>query len=173
MGHIIGSARTTPPLSSSPSSAGSQRYKSTPPPPPPPGAGRYANSNPLRRERGLRILTWNLPDALRRVLVAGLRCPPRQPESLLPIWPAASLRHKHEVELAHSHPILLGAFTLREVEVTRAILEVPASRLTPETREALLVAQGTELRRLYLALVAQLGEAGALAVFQQVLAEVS
>jgi len=56
-----------------------------------------------------------------------------------------------------------------ELEVTRRTIEAPLASISRVTRNTLLVAQGVELRRLYFALAAQIGQAGALAVFQRVL----
>ena len=143
------------------------------PTPPSPSADRYAVSNPLRREYGLHLLTCTLPDPLRRVLLAGLRRPPRFTGEHTPLAVQSLHRRRpSDGQLAQAHLATLGGFTLTELEVTRRLLEAPTRSMTRLTRHALLVAQGAELRRLYGALVARLGEAGALATFQALLAEV-
>jgi hypothetical protein len=74
--------------------------------------------------------------------------------------------------LAESKPPTLCWFTLTELEATRRVLEAPLGSLSRMTRSTLLVAQGAYLRRLYYALVAQVGEAAALAEFTRLLASV-
>jgi hypothetical protein len=169
MGHIIGSARTPfSPL--------------FPPPPPPPEtaalhaappAGRYAISNPLRRERHLHLLTGHLPEPLRRVLLDGLRRPPLFAGEQTPLAVQSARRRRlSDGQVARAHLATLCALTLTELEVTRRLVEAPREALPLVTHHALLVAQGAELRRLYLVLVARLREAGAQATVQALLAEV-
>jgi hypothetical protein len=155
-----------------PPPAGSRHYKSTPPPPSP-HSGRYACSNPLRRERHLRLLTCNQPEPLRRVLLAGLRRPPLFTSEQTPFAIQSLHRHRpSDIQVAQAHLATLCGFTLTELEVTRRLVEAPLASISRLTRNTGLVAQGAELRRLYLALAAQIGEGGALATFQALLAQV-
>jgi len=107
--------------------------------------GRYAVSNPLRREAGLRLLTANLPAGLRRVLLGGLRHPPLAVQS-------AQRQRLTDTALAHASAQTLLWYTLTELEVTRRVLEAPGTSLTRLARKTLLVEQGASLRRLYAAL---------------------
>ena len=77
-----------------------------------------------------------------------------------------------EDALALFPPSLLGALSLTELEVSRRVVETPRASISRDTRNKLLRAQGTYLRSLYLAFVAQLGEAAALAEFQRLLLKV-
>lgn len=62
--------------------------------------------------------------------------------------------------------------TLTEMEASSRVVETPRAEISRETRNKLLMAQGAYLRLLYAALVARLGEAGALAEFQRLLLKV-
>ncbi|HEY7348635.1 MAG TPA: hypothetical protein VH599_10005 [Ktedonobacterales bacterium] len=141
-----------------------------PPPPPRPPFGRYRFSNPLRREYGIRLLTLTLPEPLRLVLTRALRRPPLFDGQQTPLAvQSAHCRRLNDAELARASQQTKSTLVLTEVEVTRRTLEAPLGSISRMTRNTLLIAQGVQLRRLYLALVAQLGQAAALAVFQQAL----
>jgi hypothetical protein len=131
---------------------------------------RYLTTNPLRREQGIRLLTYTLPEPLRVVLIRALRRPPLFDGQHVALAVQSVHRsHPDDDSLARASLTTLIAFVLTEAEVTRRTVEAPITSVKPVTRNVLLVAQGAVLRRLYLALVAQIGQAGALAVFQQAL----
>jgi len=138
-----------------------------------PPSARYAISNPLRREAGLRLLTENLPAPLRRLFIPAFRRPPIFTVAETPLAvQGVQRRWPSDAELAQRAVQTLRWRVQTEVEVARRIVEAPRGHPRQATRELLLVAQGAYLRRLYLALVARIGEAAALAEFVRVLASV-
>jgi hypothetical protein len=131
-------------------------------------ATRYLSTNPLRREQGIRLLTYTLPEPLRVVLMRGLRRPPLFDGQRTELALQTVYRQRLSDEgLASASLMTRSALVLTELEVTRRTIEAPLASISRVTRNALLVAQGAELRRLYFALVAQIGPAAALAVFQR------
>ena len=136
-----------------------------PPRPPSYPSGRYTRTNPLRREFGLRLLAEPLPEPLRTRLIRAWRRParfdgnqaiqsvhrPRQDQARLFVLP----------------PSALGWLTLTELEVSRRVVEAPLASISRETRNKLLAAQGVYLQQVYVALARQVGDAAALATFQQ------
>jgi hypothetical protein len=91
-----------------------------------------------------------------------------------PLAVQSALRQRPDPTKLYSTPALtLGFFTLTELEVARRVLEAPLASISRMTRNTLLVAQGAYLRLLYAALVAQVGEAAALAEFERLLAGVA
>jgi hypothetical protein len=124
----------------------------------------------LRREEGIRLLTFTLPDPLRVLVVRAMRRPPRFDGSIVPFALQNLYRRRlSDEELANFSQRGKASLVKTEVEVSRRTIEAPRSEISRGTRNALLMQQGAELRRLYLALCAQIGEAGALAVFQHAL----
>ena len=133
-------------------------------------ATRCLSTNPLRREQGIRLLTYNLPEPLRCVLMRGLRRPPIFDGQHTELAIQNVFRRRlSDADLANISQTAKGMFIFTELEVTRRTIEAPLARISRVTRNTLLVSQGVELRRLYFALGAQIGQAGALAVFQYVL----
>ena len=136
--------------------------------------GRYTHSNPLRREQGIRLLTENLPEPLRRLFIPAFRRPPIFTRAETPLaiqgvqrrWPC-------DAELAPRAAQTLRWYVQTEVEAARRIVEAPRGHPRQATRDLLLVAQGAYLCRLYLALAARIGEAAALAEFARVLAGIA
>ncbi len=128
-------------------------------------ADRYARTDPLRREFGLRLLAEPLPEPLRTHLIRAWRRPARFDGRQ-----AIQALHRQRPDEA-SFPLLsarlLAVLTLTEMEVSRRVVETPRTEIKRETRNALLAAQGLYLRSLYAALAARLGEAGALAEFER------
>jgi hypothetical protein len=136
-------------------------------------SSRYLQSNPLRREAGLRLLTDTWPAALRLPLLRAFRRPALLPEEPTP----AAVQSVHgqrpeESLLTRAKPQTLCWLILTELEVTRRVLEAPRERISRMTRSSLLVAQGTYLRLLYAALSNRVGEAAAQAEFERLLAKV-
>jgi hypothetical protein len=131
-------------------------------------SGRYTHTDPLRREFGLRLLTETWPEPLRGTLIRAWRNPrhfdgnqaiqsihrQRFPEASFPFLP----------------PPGLSTLTQIELEVSRRVVETSRTEIKREERNALLKAQGRYLSWLYAALVARLGEAGALAEFERLIA---
>jgi hypothetical protein len=137
---------------------------------PQPPVSRYAVSNPLRRDSGIRLLVFTLPDPLRALVVPAMRRPPLFDGSRVPF----ALQSLYRCRMSDEEVVNLSqrgkaSLVRAEVEVARRTIEAPRSGIARGTRNRLLMEQGVELRRLYLALSAQIGEAGALAVFQQAL----
>jgi hypothetical protein len=128
-------------------------------------SGRYTHTDPLRREFGLRLLTEPLPEPLRTNLIRAWRRSARFDgnQAIQNLY----RQRPHEASLFRLKLTLLRAMTLTELEVARRVVETPRTEIKRETRNQLLAAQGLYLRALYDALVAQLGEAGALAEFQR------
>ncbi|HEY7349851.1 MAG TPA: hypothetical protein VH599_16155, partial [Ktedonobacterales bacterium] len=136
-------------------------------------SGRYLHTNPLRREAGLRLLSGPLPAPLRARLLRAWRRPALFSGEQTPLAVQSALRQRPDPTKLYSTPALtLGFFTLTELEVARRVLEAPLASISRMTRNTLLVAQGAYLRLLYAALVAQVGEAAALAEFERLLAGV-
>jgi hypothetical protein len=143
------------------------RYPSLPPTPRFP-TGRYTHTDPLRREFGLRLLTDTWPEPLRSRLIRAWRKPRRFDGNQ-----AIQSRSRQRLPAA-SFPFLpparLSNTALIELEVSRRVVETSRTEIKREERNALLAAQGAYLSCLYAALVAQLGEAGALAEFERLIA---
>jgi hypothetical protein len=131
-------------------------------------AGRYTHTDPLRREFGLRLLTETLPEPLRSRLIRAWRKPRSFDGNQ-----AIQSRQRQRLSPA-SFPLLpparLSTLSQIELEVSRRVVETSRTEITREERNALLVAQGEYLACLYAALVAQLGEAAALAEFERLIA---
>ncbi len=124
-------------------------------------ADRYARTDPLRREFGLRLLFEPLPEPLRTRLIRAWRRPVRYDG-------AQAIQSLHrprpdEAALAALSVGLLGVMALTELEAARRVVETPRAAISRDTRNKLLAAQGVALRRLYDALATRLGEDGALA----------
>ncbi len=133
-----------------------------PPPPPRFPSGRYTQTNPLRREYGLRLLTGSLPEPLRTRLIRAWRRPASfdGKETLLALQ-SARRPHPTERQLAQATLQMTRALTLTELEVSRRLVEAPIASISRTTRHTLLEAQGAYLRQLYNALVVHLGSAEA------------
>ena len=134
-------------------------------------SGRYLKTDPLRREFGLKLLSEPLPEPLRTTLIRAWRRPVRYDGNQ-----AIQNLHRQrpdEANLPAFPSSLLGVISLTELEVSRRVVETPRTSISRDTRNKLLRAQGAYLRSLYAALVAQLGEAAALAEFQRLLLKVS
>lgn len=145
---------------------GSSSQPSQPQPP----VSRYAVSNPLRREGGIRLLTYSLPDPLRALVKCAMRRPPHLDDEIAPFALQNLYRRRFsDADLANLSTRGKAALVQTEVEVSRRTLEASRSSVSRGTRNALLMQQGAELRRLYLALCADIGETGALAIFQHAL----
>jgi hypothetical protein len=128
-------------------------------------SGRYHQTDPLRRLFGLRLLAEPLPDPLRASLIRAWMFPGRYdgnqaiqgverqrlPDDVLPFLP----------------PTRLGIYSRIELEVGRRIVEIPRTEITREARSHLLRSQAAYLCALYGALARQIGEAAALAQFEQ------
>ncbi|HEY7349807.1 MAG TPA: hypothetical protein VH599_15935 [Ktedonobacterales bacterium] len=136
-----------------------------------PPSARFAFSNPLRREYGLRLLTGNMPEPLRGVLIKGLRRPPLFSGQQTPLAvQSAHRRRLSDTGLLKATVNITNWLIVTELGVTRRTVEAPLGSISRVTRNTLLVAQGAQLRRLYLALMEKLGDPGAaLTVFQQAL----
>lgn len=128
-------------------------------------SGRYTHTNPQRREFGLRLLSEALPEPLRMGLIRAWRRPPRfdGKEAIQSLH----RQHPDDAQLFGISPRLLGVMALTELEVARRVVEAPLVSISRETRNRLLADQGRYLWRIYQALARQIGEAAALAVFQQ------
>jgi hypothetical protein len=114
-----------------------------PTPPPPPPSARYATSNPLRREYGLRLLTGNMPERLRRVLITAFRRPSIFNGQVTPLAIQSAHRQRPDGEaLAQFKPKTLCWLTQTELGVTRRVLEAPLGSISRMTCNTLLVAQG-------------------------------
>ncbi len=144
-----------------------------PPPPPRFPSGRYTQTNPLRREYGLLLLTGSLPEPLRTRLIRAWRRPARSDsqDTLLTIQRAQRPRPS-EAQLARSNARTLCRLALTELEVSRRLVEAPIASISRLTRQSLLMAQGEYLRQLYTALAAHVGETTAQAEFQRLLLSV-
>jgi hypothetical protein len=128
-------------------------------------SGRYTRTNPLRREFGLRLLTESLPEPLRACIIPAWRRPARFDGN-----EAIPSLHRQRPDLAQlfgQPPRLLGLLAFTELEVSRRVVEAPLASISRDTRNKLLAAQGLYLQQVYLALARQVGEAAALASFQQ------
>ena len=128
-------------------------------------ADRYARTDPLRREFGLRLLTEPLPEPLRTSLIRAWRRPARYDGTQ--VIQSVHRPRPDEAALLLMNAHLLGVFTLTEMEAARRVVETPRAAISRQTRNALLRAQGAYLRLLYEALAARMGEAGALAEFER------
>jgi hypothetical protein len=117
------------------------------------------------------LLTCNLPEPLRAALVRALRRPPRFQGEKTPLAVQSGRRLRpDEGQLAKATLQTKCTLVLTELEVTWRVLEAPLGSISRMTRNTLLVSQGAYLRRLYLALVEQLGDVGlALTEFQRAL----
>jgi hypothetical protein len=136
-------------------------------------SGRYLNTNPLRREGGLRLITAPLPESLRRLFLSAWRRPSLFDGKITPLAILSTQRHHPgEAMLATKSANALGVIALAELEVTRRVLEAPIASVSRVTRNSLLIAQGAYLRCLYAALAVQLGEADALAEFHRLILKV-
>jgi hypothetical protein len=133
-------------------------------------ATRYLSTNPLRREQGIRLLTYALPEPLRALLIHALRRPPRGVDEASPLIVQAAYRSLI-IDADFANVTMTGMQGLTQVvlEATRRTIEAPMSSISRVTRNTLLVTHGNELRRLYLALCAQIGQGAALCVFQHAL----
>ncbi len=138
------------------------------PKPPSYPSGRYTHTNPLRREFGLRLLCDPLPEALRACIIPAWRRPARFDGN-----EAIQSLHRQRPDQARLFavpPRALALLALTELEVSRRVVEAPLASISRETRNKLLAAQGSYLQQLYTALARQVGEAAALASFQQAVA---
>src|SRR5579871_4225410 len=134
-------------------------------PPRPFSSGRYARTDPLRREFGLRLLAEPLPEPLRTSLIRAWRRPARY-DGRQAIQ-SVHRQRPDEAGLSLMSARVLGNITLTELEASRRVVETPRTEISRETRKRLLTAEGLYLRSLYTALAARLGEAGALAEFER------
>ncbi len=134
-------------------------------------SGRYTHTNPLRREAGLRLLTESLPEPLRWAIVRAWRRPAHYDGN--EAIQSVHRQRPDDAHLARATPRGLALLTLTEMEVSRRIVEAPQASILPVTRNTLLLDQGAYLRRLYVALAWQIGEASALAEFQRLLLQAS
>jgi hypothetical protein len=133
---------------------------------PPFPSGRYNSTNPLRRYAGLRLLTEPLPERLRWTIRRAWRQPSRFEVGMTAL-PRLHRQRPAEVYLVLATPNRLALLVVTELEVSRRVVEAPQVSLKPEERNNLLFAQGLYLLRLYEALARQVGEAAALAIFEQ------
>ncbi len=142
-----------------------------PPPPPRFPSGRYTQTNPLRREYGLLLLTGSLPEPLRTRLIRAWRQPAFYAGTDLPLVVQRAQRPRpSELQLADVNLRRLRRFTATELALSRRLVEAPREDIPRETRQNLLLAQGEYLRRLYAALSVRLGAAAALAEFERLMA---
>jgi hypothetical protein len=141
------------------------------PPSRPFSSGRYTHTDPLRRMFGLHLLAEPLPEPLRTHLVRAWMQPRRFDGNQ-----AIQSRFRQRASEA-SFPFLgaerLGNLTLIELEVSRRVVETSRTDIKREERNKLLASQGVYLNCLYAALVAQPGEAGALAEFERLVLQVA
>jgi hypothetical protein len=128
-------------------------------------AGRYARMNPLLRWCSLQVLAAPLPDPLRASLIRAWQHPGRY-NGEQAIQNLFRQRYAEE-SLPFLPPSLLGTAAQVELEVGRRIVELPRTEITSEARSRLLRSQGVYLSQVYAALCHQLGEAAALAAFEQ------
>jgi hypothetical protein len=152
-------------------------------------SGRYGQTDPLRRLFGLRLLAEPLPAPIALMLLRAWMIPGRYNgnQAIQSAGARASVVSENAGTQFPQAPAAAGAPRLRlpedvllflpawrldtitriELEVGRRIVEIPRTEITRETRNHLLREQGMYLAHLYHALVAQLGEATAQAVFTQ------
>jgi hypothetical protein len=143
------------------------------PKPPSFPSGRYAHTNPLRREAGLRLLTERLPEALRWAIIHAWRRPNRWVSPLAAAEvPSAHRQRPSEASLPAQTPSTLSLIALVELDVSRKVVEAPLASMSPVARHRLLSAQGAYLCGVYAALAAQVGEVAALAEFQRLILNV-
>jgi hypothetical protein len=103
---------------------------------------RYLSTNPLRREQGIRLLTYNLPEPLRVVLIRALRRPPLfEGKYTEPAIQSLYRSHLSDADLASTSQSTKRVLVLAEVEVTRRTVEAPMERISRMTRNTLLVAK--------------------------------
>jgi hypothetical protein len=129
-------------------------------------SGRYVHTNPLRREGGLRLLAASLPDPLylfmrrawRHVTAYDGREAIQNPHRQLP----------SEAQLACLSVQTLWWLLLAELEASVRFGSL-ADNHHPRGALRLLILQSEALRRLYVALAAQLGGAGAQTEFARLL----
>ena len=133
-------------------------------------ADRYARTDPLRREFGLRLLAEPLPEPLRTRLIRAWRHPARF-DGRQAIQ-SVHRQRPDQARLFSVPPRALGLITLTELEVSRRVVEAPLASISRETRNKLLASQGLYLQYLYVALARQVGEAAALAEFERLLTAV-
>jgi hypothetical protein len=131
-------------------------------------SGRYTHTDPLRREFGLRLLTDTWPEPLRSRLIRAWRKP--RPFDGNQAIQSRSRQRAPQASFPFIPPARLAWLALIELEVSRRVVETPRTEIKREERNALLISQGTYLGCLYAALVAQLGEAAALAEFERLIA---
>ena len=137
-------------------------------------SGRYAHTNPLRREAGLRLLTESLPEALRWAIIRAWRRPNRFVSAVASSEvPSAHRQRPSEASLPAKTPYTLGLIALVELDVSQKVVEAPLASMPPVARNRLLSAQGAYLGGVYAALAAQVGESAALAEFERLLPSVA
>ena len=87
---------------------------------------RYLSTNPLRREQGIRLLTYNQPEPLRVVLIRALRRPPLFDGQRTELAIQSLYRSRlSDADVANAGLALKGALVRIEVEVTRRTVEAP------------------------------------------------
>jgi hypothetical protein len=124
---------------------------------------RYAHTNPLFRLFWLQALAAALPEPLRSTLIWTWMQPVRF-QGIPAVQSRERLRLPPDV-LCYLPAWRLDGITRIELAIGRRIVEVPRTEITREMRGTLLRDQGSYLAQVYYALVAQLGEANAQAVF--------
>jgi hypothetical protein len=134
-------------------------------------SGRYHHTDPLRREFGLRLLAEPLPEPLGLALIRAWRRPARYDGNQA----IQSLERQRlpEESLPFLPPGRLAWVSFMELGVSRRVVETARTQIKREERNALLRSQGAYLKRLYMALADQLGEANALAEFERLLLRVA
>ena len=128
-------------------------------------SGRYVRMNPLLRWFNLKLLAEPLPAPLRAALIQAWQHPGRYDGNQA--IPTRNRQRLPTESLPFLPPSLLGTYTRIELEVGRRIVEVPRTEISQQERSRLLREQGAYLAHLYAALVWQLGEPTAQAVFAQ------
>lgn len=136
-------------------------------------SGRYAHTNPLRREAGLRLLTRDLPDPVRWLIIRHWRRPGFPTDKAVPQSLQQAQGQRPDANaLMQFTPRSLCWFSFTELEIARRLVEASQESMRPAMRNSLLIGQGVYLRQLYIALARQIGEAAALAEFQSLVAGV-
>jgi hypothetical protein len=128
---------------------------------------RYARTNPLRRLFGLHLLAEPLPERLGAALIRAWMFPARYDGNQA--IQSLGRRRLPEAGLPLLSPGRLGLVAQIELEVGRRIVEISRQEIEREERNALLRSQAAYLAQVYGALVTQVGEAKAQAVFERCL----
>ena len=102
-----------------------------PPQPSRPPVSRYRYTTPLRREWGIRLLTYTLPERLRVLVGRGLRRQPLFDGTIIAFaLPSLYREHLSDDSLARMSQRGKATFVQVEVEVARRIVEAPQDSIT-------------------------------------------